>query len=226
MNNPSSLPVKTILFDMDNTLFDLEGAQIASCHDVARHLGLDDGETLYNFFLRPVHGFEAHENILDYLNEHDLSTNGTFHQVCRLFEEKKLHHISPYESVMETLTELRSRGYPMAIVTDAHSRDATRRLEKTGLLPFFSGMVCYDMVRVKKPAPLPFLTALEMMKSGAHETILVGDSPRRDIEPCRNLGIRTVYARYGDCYSRSREDVKSDFTIDSLKELLNILSRI
>jgi len=31
-----------LLFDMDNTLFDLVGAQIASCHKVAQHLGQDE----------------------------------------------------------------------------------------------------------------------------------------------------------------------------------------
>ena len=30
--------VTTLLFDMDNTLFDLVGAQIAACQSVARHL--------------------------------------------------------------------------------------------------------------------------------------------------------------------------------------------
>ena len=31
--------IGTLLFDMDNTLFDLEGAQAASCCEVARFLG-------------------------------------------------------------------------------------------------------------------------------------------------------------------------------------------
>ena len=79
----------------------------------------------------------------------------------------------------------------MGIVTDAHSRDATLRLEKTGLLPFFCCMVSYDMVKVKKPACDPFLMALEMMKTSPSDTVLIGDSPRRDIEPGRHLGIRT-----------------------------------
>jgi putative hydrolase of the HAD superfamily len=113
----------------------------------------------------------------------------------------------------------------MGIVTDAHSRDATRRLEKTGLLPFFCCMVSYDMVKVKKPAPEPFMFALEMMKASPHDTVLVGDSPRRDIEPCRNLGIRTVYARYGDRFSRDRNSVAADFIIDAMGELLEILCR-
>jgi putative hydrolase of the HAD superfamily len=109
-------------------------------------------------------------------------------------------------------------------VTDALAKDATLRLEKVGLLPFFCGMVTYDMVGVKKPAPDPFLFALEMMRAETREVILVGDSPRRDIEPCRLLGIRSVYARYGDRFSDDRSEFRADFTIDAMNELPGILA--
>jgi putative hydrolase of the HAD superfamily len=112
----------------------------------------------------------------------------------------------------------------MAIVTEAHSRDATLRLEKIGFLPFFCGMVSYDMVGIKKPAPDPFLLALEMMRVKTHEVLLVGDSPRRDIELCRLLGICSVYARYGDRFSDDRSEFEADFIIDAMDELPGILA--
>jgi putative hydrolase of the HAD superfamily len=111
-------------------------------------------------------------------------------------------------------------------VTDAQSRDATLRLEKTGLLPFFCCIVSYDMVKVKKPAHDPFLLALEMMKTSPSDSVLIGDSPRRDIEPGRSLGIRTVYARYGDRFSIDRTNVPADFIIDTMTELPEILLKI
>jgi len=114
----------------------------------------------------------------------------------------------------------------MGIVTDAHSRDATRRLEKTGLLAFFDGMVTSDMVRVKKPRPEPFLFALEMMQAKNDEVLLVGDSPHRDIAPCTALGIKSVYARYGDRFASTRNSVDTGFIIDSLTELPDIIDRI
>jgi putative hydrolase of the HAD superfamily len=86
-------------------------------------------------------------------------------------------------------------------------------------------MVSYDMVKVKKPDPAPFRFALEMLNAGPGETVLVGDSPRRDIEPSRNLGMRTVYARYGDRFSKDRITVIADYCIDSLRDLPEILSR-
>jgi len=216
--------ITTLLFDMDNTLFDLVGAQITSCHAVTRFLGTDDGDELFEYFLRPVRGFESHENILDYMSDRSLSPDGIFKDVCRIYEAEKLHHITPYSGVMETLEILKELGYPMGIVTDACAKDATLRLEKAGLLPFFCGMVTYDMVGVKKPAPDPFLVALDMMKAETHEVLLVGDSPRRDIEPCRKLGIRSVYARYGDRFSDDRSEFNADFTIDAMDELPGILA--
>ena len=211
---------------MDNTLFDLVGAQIASCVEVARSLGMDDGEDLFRYFLRPLRGFEAHENISDYMQDHEISGNDRFNAACQIYEAAKLQHITPYDGVISTLRLLRDEGYRMGIVTDAHSRDATRRLEKAGLLQFFDTLVAYDMVLVKKPAHEPFLLALEMLRSGFSETLLVGDSPRRDIEPCKQLGIKTVYARYGDRFSLSRNYSGADFTIDSMDQLPGILEHI
>ena len=216
--------IKTLLFDMDNTLFDLVGAQISACHAVTKFLGNEDGDALFEYFLRPTRGFESHENILDYMIDRSLSHDGMYTDACRIYETEKLRHITPYPSVRETLELLNECDYPMGIVTDAYSKDATLRLEKVGLLPFFCGMVTYDMVGVKKPAPDPFLFALEMMRAKTHEVLLVGDSPRRDIEPCRLLGIRSVYARYGDRFSDDRSELLADFTIDAMDELPDILA--
>lgn len=208
---------------MDNTLFDLVGALEASCVEVCRHFGRDDGKDLFEYFLRPVRGFESHENILDYLNDRAIPADGQYEKACRIYESAKLRSIIPYDGVTETLEQLSGMGYRMAIVTDAHSRDATLRLEKIGLLPFFDCMISFDMTGRKKPAPDAFLLALEAMKAGAGETVVIGDSPRRDIEPCHGLGIRTVYARYGDRFSDDRSDVPADYTIDSMTELPGIL---
>ncbi len=208
---------------MDNTLFDLVKAQIAACQAVVEQLGQDNGEELFSCFLSSAHGFESHENIRHYMNERNIPCKNMFLEACQVYEEVKLQHIIPYEGVTETLRLLHTEGYPMGIVTDAHSRDATLRLEKTGLLPFFCCMVSYDMVNVKKPAHEPFLFALEMMKTSPSEVVLIGDSMRRDIEPCRDLGIRTVYARYGDRFSTDRTSVPADFVIDTMAELPEIL---
>ena len=107
---------------MDNTLFDLVKAQIDACHAVVQHLGLDNGEESFSYFLSPDHGFESHENIRQYMNERNIPLENTFRKACRVYETVKLQQIKPYEGVAETLHLLKERGYSMGIVTDAHSR--------------------------------------------------------------------------------------------------------
>jgi putative hydrolase of the HAD superfamily len=220
-------PVTTLLFDMDNTLFDLVGAQIAACHAVTEFLGQPGDNSLFeDYFMDDNRGFESHENILDYIRDHALDEDGNYARARRIYETVKLDHIIPYQGVKETLEQLRGEGFHMGIITDAHSRDATRRLEKSGLLPCFDGLVAYDMVMVKKPAREPFLMALEMLRAAPADTLLVGDSPRRDIRPARDLGMRTVYARYGDRFSEVRECPDADFVINGMTELLPIIQSL
>jgi putative hydrolase of the HAD superfamily len=224
MSKPA--PVSTVLFDMDNTLFDLVGAQVASCREVARFFGRDDGDDLFSYFLQPVHGFESYGNIRQYMEERQIPSDGTFEVACRIYETEKLRNIVPYPGVEETLRSLCDNNLPMCIVTDAHSRDATLRLQKIRLLPYFTGMVSFDMVGEKKPGHGPFRAALDMMKANPEDVLFVGDSIRRDIVPCAELGIRTVYARYGDRFSNGRPEHGADFVIDTMDELPRILERI
>jgi putative hydrolase of the HAD superfamily len=222
-NRSSSKPVRALLFDMDNTLFDLVGAQMAACRAVSQSLGVREENLLFDYFLRPVHGFESHENILDFMQDRGIPASGLYDSARRMYEQEKISAITPYPGVADALNMIREQGLPMGIITDAHSRDAIRRLQKAALLPFFCCMVTYDMVRVKKPAHEPFIIALDMLKSTASDVLLVGDSPRRDIEPSKTLGIRTVYARYGDRFSDDRSPVQADYVIDTMAELPEIL---
>jgi len=225
-DHPGKEPVRALLFDMDNTLFDLVGAQMKACDAVMHELGMSGRSGLYPYFLRPVHGYEAHENILDFLQDCGIHGEGLYEHARRVYDKEKLRSITPYPGAAETLALLRGYGLPLGIITDAHTRDAVRRLEKTGLLPFFSCMVTYDLVRVKKPASAPFIAALGMLQSSAEEVMLVGDSPRRDIEPAKNLGFWTVYARYGDRFSAERSCVHADFVLDAITGLPDILSTL
>lgn len=220
-------PLTTLLFDMDNTLFDFTAAQRAACNAVAAYLGRDDGASLFSDFFRSGRrGYESVENIRDYLGSRSIPEDEVFRPACMIYERVKLEHVVPYESVQETLSLLRNQGYRMAVITDAHSQDAVRRLERARLAPFFDGMITFDMVLVKKPAPEPFLAALDLMKSEPRSSLLVGDSPPRDISPARKLGILTVWAKYGDPYSETRECHDADFTISRMDELLQVIGTL
>lgn len=219
-------PVQALLFDMDNTLFDLIQAQITACAHVARHLGKNDGKELFDYFLHAGHGFESTENIRQYMVERGLSTDGMFDRACRIYRDEKLNSITPYPGVMQSVREIRSLGLPMVIVTDAEQEQALERLGKCGLVPYFDSVITSDLVKKKKPDPEPFLYGLRELGTRPDNALFIGDSPRRDIEPCLHLGIRTVYARYGDRFASERPCTGADFTIDAIPELVPIIRKL
>lgn len=216
-------PVRAFLFDMDNTLFDLVGAQAAACREVARHLGYDDGNELFSYFLSGTHGFESTENIRQYMADKSIPADGLFEDACRIYADEKLRQIVPYPGVEETVKAVRELGLPMLIVTDAEAPDARLRLDKSGLTRYFDRTISFDLVKEKKPAPAPFLAALDAAGTLPGETLFIGDSLRRDIAPCKKLGIRTVYARYGDRFSGTRQEIEADYVIDRMDDLLGII---
>ncbi|HPH34372.1 MAG TPA: HAD family hydrolase [Methanoregulaceae archaeon] len=216
-------PFKTLLFDMDNTLFDLVHAKNKACQAVTARLGVGDAEDLFSYFLRRQGGFDDPENIRDFMLDHSCYERGLFWECTSLYREIQTRNLTPYSGVEQTLTLLTLAGFRLGIVTDAWRADATTRLEATGLSPFFDHVVTHEMTGTHKPSSLPFLLALVRLNATARETLLVGDSPRRDIAPAGILGMCTVYARYGDRFSHPKSDGGADHAIDSFPQLLEIL---
>lgn len=216
-------PFTSLLFDMDNTLFDLVSAKMRACGEVTRRIGAGTAEDLFSYFLRKQGGFEDPGNIRDFMMDHSCYDYDLYMECVSLYREEKLRYLALYPGVKDTLLLLKASGFRMGIVTDAHLPDTSLRLGRTGLARFFDHIITHENTGAHKPSTLPFLCALVRLNATAKETVLVGDSPRRDIAPGVVLGMRTVYARYGDRFSRPTRDGGADHAIDSFDELLGIL---
>ena len=159
------------------------------------------------------------------LADRSLYCNEVFSRCCAIYEAEKVRVLTPYPGVRETLAELRRRGFSMAVLTDAHNGNALARLRRTDLFDFFDFIISYDMTGAKKPAPDAFLLALRKLGTQPSETLLVGDSIRRDIAPAKELGMITAYAAYGDRNIRSRDppDCKPDYILGDIRELVGLV---
>ena len=190
--------ITAIIFDMDNTLFDFVEAKLIACAAVIAYLKVPvEPGVLLKYFLRPAHGFESHENIRDFLNDNNRYSETIFTQCCTIYDEEKVAAIKPYPHVAETLSALRDRGLKLGVVTDAHNGNALKRLKKAGLEGFFDAIITMDMHGKAKPSPEPFLLGMSKLGVKASETMLVGDSIRRDIVPAKALGMFAVQTGTG-----------------------------
>ena len=218
--------ITAIIFDMDNTLFDFVEAKLIACAAVIAYLKVPvEPELLLKYFLRPVHGFESHENIRDFLHDNHRYSETTFTRCCAIYDEEKVAAITPYPQVAETLNALRDCGLKLAVVTDAHNGNALKRLKKAGLEDFFDAIITMDMSGKAKPSLEPFLLSMKKLGVMANETILVGDSIRRDIVPAKALGMLAVHAVYGDRNFHEGEGEGADCVIQGIQEVIGVVGK-
>lgn len=129
--------------------------------------------------------------------------------------------LKPYPTVFPTLIELIKMGLKLAVVSDAPSKEAWLRLSYLNFHHLFDVVITYDETRERKPSPVPFNLALEQLNLKADECLMIGDWAERDMVGAKAVGMKTVFARYGDTFNTVNPE--SDYDINSIGELIRII---
>ncbi len=126
-----------------------------------------------------------------------------------------------YPHVRMTLIQLLGKGLKLAVISDAPRQEAWLRLCYLQLHHMFDMVITYEDTGEYKPSPAPFRMVLEKMGIGADEALMVGDWPERDIVGAAEVGIRTVFARYGDTFGTKESG--ADYEISDAYALVKIV---
>jgi putative hydrolase of the HAD superfamily len=101
------------------------------------------------------------------------------------------HHFELYDDVPEVLRVLHGAGMTIGLIsntqrslTDFQSHFALEGLISVTVSSFDHGYL--------KPHPSIFEEALRQAGAAPHEAVMVGDSPRHDIDGARRLGMRAI----------------------------------
>jgi putative hydrolase of the HAD superfamily len=222
--------IKAVIFDLDNTLVDfmhMKSQSITAAINSMIDAGLQ---------LSPE---EAHARIDVIYKERGIEFQNVFDQllydVFRKVDYKILSAgiiayrrareaaLVPYPHVYMTLIALLKRGIRLAVVSDAPGREAWLRLCYLNFHHLFDCVITLDDTGERKPSPLPFLRALELLSVEPHEALMVGDWPERDVVGAAKVGITTVFARYGDTFGVVESNASYD--INDISEMLDIVDR-
>lgn len=131
--------------------------------------------------------------------------------------------LKPYPKVFPTLIELIKMGLKLAVVSDAPSKEAWLRLSYINIQYFFDVVITYDETRERKPSPVPFNMALDELQLSAEECLMIGDWADRDVVGAKSVGMKTVFARYGDTFDTKFPG--SDYEINCISELIDIVKK-
>jgi putative hydrolase of the HAD superfamily len=121
--------------------------------------------------------------------------------------------------------EILRQRYRLGVVSNFYG-NLEAVCQGAGLASLFTVLIDSHCVGAEKPDPAIFHAALEQLRSEPRNTILVGDSLRRDREGARRTGMRFIWMAPQDiehAEAGHRMDEAVEHTVTELRGLLNIL---
>ncbi len=228
---------KAVLFDLDNTLYDY-----GRCHRVAMEACLAvlkraaPGLTRKAFVQQYD---EARREVKNELIGHAASHNRVLYfqrlvetlvgrfdgaLILRLndaYWRSVLGTLRPRAGVLRTFRALHARGIKIVIVTNLTARVQIQKLRRLGISRYVDSLVTSEEVGMDKPNPEMFLLALNKAKARPEEALMVGDSPKQDIEGANQVGLTTVLL--AGKHDPGKGKWKPDHIIGRIDDVLRLL---
>ncbi len=208
---------RIIILDFDGTLADTASVIIQTMQATIRELGLPartDEQCAAMIGLRLI------EIPPVLFPECDLDAElyaATYRRLFHIYNTEDA--VVLYPGVMETLTELKNRGFLLTIASSRSHASLSEYIRNLGLSPLISYVLGADDVTKGKPDPEPVLRTLEKFGFKADEAVVVGDTVF-DIKMGANAGTMTCGVTYGNGSRESLAD--ADWIIDSFSRLLEL----
>ncbi len=129
-----------------------------------------------------------------------------------------------YPHVTMTLINLSKMNMKLGVVSDAPAREAWLRLCYLNLHHLFDAVVTFEDTGKRKPDPEPFKRILELLHIKPSEAIMVGDWAERDVVGAAKVGMKTVFARYGNSFGTKNSN--ADYNIDDISQIIDIVQEL
>ena len=219
--------IKSVIFDLDNTLIDFMTMKKVSCDAaisamIDAGLNVDKGKALKELFvLYDEYGLEEKTIFQKFLKkltkkiDYEVLASGIV-----AYRRVRTGFLEPYPHVGSVLFELKQRGIKLAIVSDAPRLKAWIRLVSMKINHLFDIVVTFEDTKEFKPSIKTFQVAFKKLNLNANECLMVGDRPERDIKGAKKLGMLTCFAKYGNPKAKGPD---ADYEINDIKELLEIV---
>ncbi|RRS00554.1 HAD-IA family hydrolase [Glycomyces terrestris] len=196
-----------VLFDMDGTLVDSDGAVERAWTAWAAEYGVDPAAVLPE-----IHGRTAAASVARF--RPDLDPEAALAAVAWMAEREctDLDGVAANRGAHRLLAALERSSIPWAVVTSANQRLAKARLNAAGIEPPL--LVTVDDVARGKPDPEGYLMAAEALGADPAECLVVEDS-ETGLAAGRASGARTAALR----------GLPGDLSIGSLDDLADLIER-
>ena len=190
--------MRTVVFDLDGTLADTSQDLIAAANACFEALG-------HGAMLDPVvdaaMAFRGGRAMLTLgfsrLGEVDQElVEVEFHNLIKYYAGAIDVYTRLYPGVVETLTDMRARGYTLSICTNKPEPQAEDLMQRLGVRDLFGALIGADTLPVRKPDPAPYQEAVIRAGGDPAKSLLVGDTVT-DRDTARAAGVPVILVTFG-----------------------------
>lgn len=223
--------IEVVFFDLDDTIADTsvlaERARRNAIENMIKHGLPVDFETAYNELLELIDEYGSNfPHHFDYLLRRlDIPYNPKWVAAGVIgYHNTKFTQLKDVKNARKALIRLSKAGYRLGIITDGDPIKQWEKILRLELDEFFEEVIISDFEGVKKPHPKIFQKALKSFGVSAGRAVMVGDRLYSDIYGAKQVGMHTVWFRYG---KRKEAELEyrdyADFEISDLLELPEVL---
>ena len=226
-----SIPIKGVIFDLDNTLLDFMKMKEVAVKSAIRGmieagLEIDEIESFKDIIsIYEEFGWENQKVFDVFLTKSIGYVDNKFLAAGIVaYRRAREANLLAYPNVNRTLVNLTKLGIKLAVVSDAPSREAWMRIYYLNLYHFFDAVITFDDSGERKPSSTPFEMALKKLKLKPQDSLMIGDWPDRDVVGAKQLGMRTAFAVNGDTFGTKYSG--ADWDIQDISEIITIIKQI
>lgn len=187
-SSSNTQPIKGVIFDLDDTLYSEKDYVKSGYKKIAEFLNDDKAfEKLWAYFLDKK---PAVDEYLCEINRLDLKAE------CLEIYRNQLPDISLYDGAVELISNLKSKGVKVGIITDGRVEGQKNKLKALGLYDLIEDIIITDElggIQFRKPNDIAFRIMQCRWKLNFEEIVYIGDNPQKDFKAPRQLGMRSVY---------------------------------
>ena len=213
--------VKAILFDLDGTLSDRDGAVRELIREQYREFEVDLAHIPRDVYVERVLELDAHGYADKTEAYRQIAPAGLAARLADHFRENYPSFSRCFPEVSSALEQFRAKGIKLAIVTNGGVRNQKAVIDRLGLAALVDEVLISEREGIRKPDPRIFHRALDRLKVSAMESWYVGDHPITDVRGAFEAGLTAVW-RYTSYWPRP--DVPA-IEIRSLDDLVKRLTK-
>jgi putative hydrolase of the HAD superfamily len=202
--------IKTIFFDIDDTLYDhsyhISSAisHIRAIYPLLQNYSEEYLRDLSHSLLEEVHiqlleGKISVEESRQLRWEKFLTICGDKNpkedamEIANIYLDAYYKSERPIPGAIELLNTLRQQGYQIGVISNNLLTEQISKMKRIGISEYIDTFAISEEVGYAKPHPKIFEVALERASINAHEAVFIGDSWESDIVGALRAGIRPVW---------------------------------